>query len=238
MTTADVGIFGIGYRLATVTSLLMAAFQTAITPLVYQRYREVDAPAQLAGVFRAFAAVALGLSLALAMFANEAMRIFTTPPFYAGATVVPLLAPALILSGMYVLAPGLTIAKRTGAIAVVSGVGALLNTSLNLALIPLLGIRGAALATFLGAASTFAAYMLLSQRLYPVPHRWRPLGLAAAGSVAIFIATRSVEGIPMIEPLVEVGGLAIAGLLFVKLGLLEPAPVIARIRAAGSGTAR
>jgi len=238
MTNADVGLFGIGYRLAAITSLLIVATQTAITPIVYQRHREPEAPAQLAAIFRAFAAVALGLSLALAMFANQIMRLFTTPPFYASAVVVPLLAPALVLSGMYVLAPGLAIAKRTGSIAIVSVAGALLNTALNLLFIPVLGIQGAALATLLGAGSMFSAYMILSQRLYPVPHRWVPLALATAGTAVIFVATRPFEGVPVAEPLAEVGGLIAAALLLVRLGLLEPASIVAGLTSLRHGSGR
>ena len=238
MTNADVGLFGIGFRLAAVSSLLIVAFQTAITPIVYQRHREPEAPAQLAAIFRAFAAVALGLSLALAMFADEIMRVFTTPPYYASAAVVPLLAPALVLSGMYVLAPGLAIAKRTGSIAIVSVAGALLNTALNLLFIPAFGIVGAALATFLGAGSMFSAYMILSQRLYPVPHRWGPLALAAAGTAAIFLATRPFEGVPVAEPLAELGGLVAAALLLVRVRLLEPAAIVAGIESLSHRSAR
>lgn len=238
MTTADVGLFGIGYRLAAITSLLIIGFQAAITPIVYQRYREPEAPAQLAAVFRAFVAVALGLSLGLAMFADEIMRIFTTPPFYGSAAVVPLLAPALVLSGMYVLAPGLAIARRTGWIALVSVGGALLNTILNLLFIPVLGIQGAALATFTGAASMFAAYMILSQRLYPVPHRWGPLALGTAGIMAIFAMTRVFDDIAVAEPLAEVGGLVAAAVLLARTRLIDPASIVAGVAGLGRRSTR
>lgn len=228
MTTADVGLFGIGYRLASVSSLLILAFQAAITPIVYTRYREPQAATQLASLLRAFTAVALGMSLALAMFADEIIAVFTTPEFYPGAVVVPILAPALILSGMYVLAPGLAIAKRTGSIALISIAVAILNTVLNLLLIPILGITGAALATLLGSASMFAAYMIISQRLYPVPHAWTPLALATAGTVGVFVVTQRFEGGPL-ELLAEVLGLLTGAAILIGCRLIEPRSIAASL---------
>jgi O-antigen/teichoic acid export membrane protein len=79
---------------------------------------------------------------------------------------------------MYIFAPGMAIAGRTGITAVLNLGTAVLNTALNLALIPLLGIVGAAIATFISAGCLFGGYMILSQRLYFVPHQWVPLGVA------------------------------------------------------------
>ena len=230
MTTADVGLFGIGYRLASVSSLLILGFQAAITPIVYTRYREPDAPTQLAGLFRAFAAVALLLSLTLAMFADEIIRALTTPSFYGGSVVVPILAPALLLSGMYVLAPGLAISRRTGSIALISIGGAGLNTVLNLLLIPGLGIQGAALATLLGAAAMFGAYMIVSQTLYPVPHEWTSLALATAGTAAIFGAAALFNGSPF-EVIAELLGLLVEVMILVRFRLLEPRSIALGISA-------
>ena len=148
MTIADVGLFGIGYRIASITGLLMVGFQVALTPLIYANYRDPRMPDELATIFRAFVGFAVLIILGLGpLFAREILVIVATPTFYPAAAVVPLLAPALLLSSMYVFAPGLAIAKRTGPIAAIHISSALLNTALNLTLIPLLGISGAALAT-------------------------------------------------------------------------------------------
>jgi O-antigen/teichoic acid export membrane protein len=170
------------------------------------------------------------MSLGLAMFADEIIAVFTTPEFYPGAIVVPILAPALILSGMYVLAPGLAIAKRTGSIALISIGGATLNTVLNLLLIPILGISGAALATLIGAASMFAAYMIISQRLYPVPHAWTPLALATTGTVGVFVVTQRFEGGPL-ELLAEVLGLLAGAAILIGCRLIEPRSIAAGLGA-------
>ena len=230
MTVADVGLFGIGYRVASVVSLLVIAVQTAITPLVYARYRDPQTPAQLARVFRYFVGGALVLAVGLSLFAREILVVATTPAFYAGAVVVPLLAPALLLSAMYVFAPGLGIAKRTATQAVITIVGAVLNTILNFVLIPVWGIVGAAAATLISAALIFAAYMVTSQRLYFVPHGWGRLALATAlaalaGLVGAFVPLPSGPALLLKALLL----LATVGMV-VRLGLVEPADLREGIR--------
>ena len=223
MTVADVGLFGIGYRVASVVSLLVIAVQTAITPLVYARYRDPATPAQLARVFRYFVGGALVLAVGLSLFAREILVVVTTPAFYAGAVVVPLLAPALLLSAMYVFAPGLGIAKRSGTQALITLAGAVLNTVLNFALIPVWGIVGAAGATLISAAVIFTAYMITSQRLYFVPHAWGRLALAAALAAAVGVVGALVP-LPS-GPAVILKALLMAATvgMVVRLGLIDPA---------------
>jgi O-antigen/teichoic acid export membrane protein len=226
MTIADVGLFGIGYRIASITGLLMVGFQVALTPLIYANYRDPRMPDELATIFRAFVGFAVLIVLGLALFAREILVIVATPTFYPAAAVVPLLAPALLLSSMYVFAPGLAIAKRTGPIAAIHITSALLNTALNLTLIPLLGITGAALATLLSAVFAFGAYMVLSQRHYPVAHDWTRLALAAtvgAGclGVGLTLETAAPWSLPARAGLLVIAAAALLWLGIVRLADLR-----------------
>jgi len=187
MTLTDVGLFGIGYRVASVTSLLMVAFVAALTPLIYTHYREPEAPQHLARIFRYFTALGIGVCLGLAFFAHDIVRIIAASAYVDGAVVVPFLAPALLLGSMYIFAPGLGIAKRTGWIAVINIGGAAASVALNYVLVPYLGIRGAALSTLLGNTAVFGANMIASQRLYHVPHDWVRLSLAVSVAVGLFV---------------------------------------------------
>lgn len=196
MTIRDVGLFGVGYRLSSLTGLLMVGFVSALTPLIYAHHADADTPLELARIFRSFVALALVTCLALALFAQDILTVMTTPAYVPGAVVVPLLAPALLLSSMYIFAPGLAILKRTATISVINVGAAALNTVLNFMLIPTMGIVGAATATFLGSVTVFSANMVASQRLYPVPHDWRRLGSAVLVAVLLYLVGR---GIPVAD---------------------------------------
>jgi O-antigen/teichoic acid export membrane protein len=187
MTLSAVGLFGIGYRIASVPQLVLIGFQTSITPLIYATHRDATTPAELARIFRVFSAIALTLWLGLGLFARDIVSIVTTRDYYEAASVVPLLVPAVLVAGAYVFMPGPAITKRTSQIAAINITGGVLNLFLNLALIPILGIIGAATATLLSSIVAFLLNVVASQRVYPVPHDW-PRLLAATGVVGGIVA--------------------------------------------------
>jgi len=172
MSLGDVGVYGVAYRFATAVALIMTGFQSALTPLVYQHYKEPNTPTELSLIFRYFTALALFALLGYALFARELVMLFTTPAYYAAAPVIPLLAAGVLFSGMYIFAPGLSIEKRTKSIAIINIASAAVNTLLNFVLIPRFGLAGSAAATLSGSFLAFTATMVLSQRYYPVKHDW------------------------------------------------------------------
>jgi len=221
MDLSDVGLFGVGYRVASITGLLMVAFQSSLMPIVYTHYRETNAPLELARIFRYFVAIALLICLVLGLFAPEIIHLITTPDYYAGALVVPLLAPAVLLYNMYIFAPGLAIAKQTGWMAVINIMCAIENTILNFGLIPYWGITGAALSTFISASSLFAAYMIASQRLYHVPHAWKPLGISALIVFGMLYWGVRLPDILWLSILLKGCLITVAGLTFIIVGLVD-----------------
>jgi O-antigen/teichoic acid export membrane protein len=221
MTVGDVGVFGIGYRLASAVSLLSVGAQMAVTPLVYARHADPATPLALEQIFRHFVAAALLVGLVLSLFAEEILRLITTPAYYGGAIVVPLLVPALFLANLYVFMPGLEIAKRTAAFAVINLSGALLNLLLNFLFIPSMGILGAALATLISATAVFTAYAIGSHRAYPVPHRWSRLLAAVASVTVVYVAITQLD-LDLVEGvLIKAAGIGVAALAIQRIGLLR-----------------
>lgn len=210
MTISDVGIFGIGYRLASLMSLLSLGAQMAVTPLIYSRHSDPGTPHALERIFRYYVAAALVVGLGVSLFAPEILRILTTPTYYGAAVVVPLLVPALILANLYVFMPGLGIAKRTTTFAGINLSGALLNLILNFLLIPHLGIVGAALATLVSAAVVFGAYAVGSQREYPVRHQWHRLALAVLAVSLVYVVAAQFSLDPLPALLLKALGMSVA----------------------------
>lgn len=187
LTIADLGVYGVGYRLSMVVSLTLIGFQGALAPLTLSRHELPRTRDDLARIFRLFCAIALAVFLCVSIFADELLRILARPAYYGAVDVVPLVVAASFFGGMYVFAPGLVIAKRTRPTAIVSAGAGLVNLGLAFGLVGPLGIRGPALAFLLTCAASFTALMYLSQREYRVPHRWIPL-LSTALSVAALVA--------------------------------------------------
>jgi len=187
LSLEEVGLYGVGYRLASVSTLVLVGFQMALTPLVYKHYQEPGTPRQLATIFRTFLAIVIVIFLILSLFADVALRILTTPAYYAASQVVVFLVPAILLSQMYIFAPGIGIAKKTHLFVWINAGGAILNTFFNWMLIPRIGYVGAAIATLIGYMCVFGAYMYCSQKFYYVPHDWR--AIAGVALVAVVLVT-------------------------------------------------
>jgi O-antigen/teichoic acid export membrane protein len=221
----EVGLYGIGSRIAGLSTLLILGVQAALTPLVYQHYREAETPVHIARLFGWFMAVALAGCLFLALFARELMTLFATPEYMAGAALVGFLAPALLLSQMYIFAPGIAIAKKTHWQLWVTLLSATVSGVANWLLVPLWGIWGAALSTLLASLVFFLSWLLLSQRLYRIPYAWRGCLLALSAFVACTLLGAEVDGfrLTMLLALLLKSLLLLVLLVIVVAGGLLPA---------------
>ena len=204
MTMDDVGIYSAGFRVASIANILMAGIYFSFTPLIYQNYRKEGTPKELANIFIYFLCGTLPVLMGLSLFSREMLWLFTTPPYYGAWSIIPILAVASICSKLYIFAPGLDIEKKTMMIALINIAAAVVNITLNLLLIPHLGILGSALATLISAALLFFSYMCASRKFYPIPYRWGvilPACIAAAFVMlaAYFIPTElNVDYFPMV----------------------------------------
>lgn len=239
MSLAAVGLYGVAFRFASATSLLVVVLQSALTPLIYNRWREEGTPAEIARILRLVAAVLVPAVVLLGVFGPELVALVATPEYLPAAPVIPVLASSVVLSQFWVFAPGLGLAKRTGTIAGLNVAGAVANTVLNLLLVPRLGLMGAALATLAGAAFTAAGYLLLGSRHYRVPHAWPRLLAAAGVGAAVLGAAPAVWGAAPAQGGPEwLGKLALsAAACAVIAGLLVRRDEVARVaaRVAGRG---
>lgn len=221
LTVYEVGLYSIGLRVAYVITLVTIGFQVALTPLVYSNHEKADTPRQLERIFRIFMLFALLSFLFLSMFALDILKLATTPAFYDGAVLVVYLVPAVLLSQMFIFAPGILIAQKTKLILLINIIGACLNTMFNFVLIPLLGIQGAGIATLLGYLCMFILYMKFSQRFYPVPYEWGRI-LAALGIAVMFIV--AVPYLASSEPMrwaLNIGSLISFLVFCIPLGLVR-----------------
>jgi hypothetical protein len=114
-------------------------------------------------------------------------RVLAAARYQHAASVVPFVVVSVVFANMYVFAPGLSIAKKTMWIAILTVAAGIANLVLALILVPPLGIVGAAIATATTSLAWFAALLAVSQRLYPVPHHWRQL-MAALVTVTVYVA--------------------------------------------------
>jgi len=170
---SEVGVYGIGYKLASVIGIAVAGFQFAWGPFVLSTYKDEDAKQTFARVFD-YVSVAVCVSLlGLSLFSRELLYVFTTEQYFEAYRVVPFISASIVTYtlGAY-FSVGIGITKKTIHMAWVSIVAALVNLLLNWLLIPHFGMVGAAASTVISFLILAISLMVISQRLYSVPYRF------------------------------------------------------------------
>ena len=164
------GIYGVAYRFASVAFLVMAGFQQSLSPLVFKHYKEKKTQSDISKIFNVFVIFSLTIVSGSILFSQELVILFTVKDYYSSAGIIAILVMAVFFSNMYIFAPGISIAKKTKIISLISVIAAIVNTILNYTLIPLLGLSGAAYATLISAIITFSLYIFFSLKYYPISY--------------------------------------------------------------------
>ncbi|MFN2471649.1 MAG: lipopolysaccharide biosynthesis protein [Gaiellaceae bacterium] len=187
----EVGVYSVGVRVASAIVLFLAAFRTAWPAFAYSIDDDAEAKRTYAFVLTYIVFATSWLALAVSALAPWLVRLLTQPEFYAAERVVPPLAFAAVAFGAYIVVViGIGRARRTRSNWVVTGVAAVVNVALNVALIPPYGMMGAAVATIGAYATLFLGMAWKAQRVFTVPYQWRRVGVAAATAVALTIVVR------------------------------------------------
>ncbi len=185
----EVGLYSIGVRVASAILLLLTAFRLAWPAFAYSIEDDREAQRTYSFVLTYVVYLSCWLALALGLLAPWIVRVITTRPFYPAEDVIAPLAFGAAAFGAYVVVQiGTGRARRTQANWLVTGVAAVLNVSLNLALIPSYGRMGAAIATLAAYTLLFVTMAWRAQRVFPVPYQWRrvaTLGVAAAALTVV-----------------------------------------------------
>jgi O-antigen/teichoic acid export membrane protein len=190
----ELGLYAIGMRISAALLFVLAAFRTAWPAFAYslpedEAKRTYGFVLTYVTFFASWAAVALGLG------SPWIIHLLTTPDFYGGAHVVPVLVFAFVVFGMYiVVVTSIGRAGRRGSNWMITGAAALFNVALNLILIPPFGMTGAAVSMVASYFAMFLGITWKAQRVFPVRYQWRRVALAIGAAVALVVTGKVVHG--------------------------------------------
>ena len=193
VTRGEVGLYQMGYNFGQGVKFATSAFEPAWGPFVYGQLDRPDARTTLARVSGHVFAVFTGATLAVAVLGDDLLALFTArnAAFRAAAPVIPVVALAYLLHGVFLLTSiGIGIEKKARYYPVVTAAAAATNIGANFLLIPRMGMMGSAWATVLSYGVMAAVGFTISRRLFPIPFepgRW--LGPAALGLALYLLAT-------------------------------------------------
>ena len=175
LSSEQLGIYGIAFRITSVVSLAMVGIQSALTPLVYKEYENPETPDKLASILVKFSGLACIVTFFFYLFAEDILRLLTTSDYIAASNILWIFCLTFVVKDLYIFFPGLFIAKKTMIIAGINLLVIVLNFIFNYLSIPIFGIEGAAYSTLVSSCILIALYWCLGERHYPVPHQFSKL---------------------------------------------------------------
>lgn len=185
MSLEAVGIYGVAFRIAAIVGIVTTGVTGAIPPLIYNLHQESGFKESLERIFRLYLSLGILSAFFFALFGDKIVLLLAGDAFYGSHSPLVILVLAILISSVYVFAPGLILAKRTIVVSVISILGAALNIVLNLVFIPILGVSGSALATLLSGGLVSSLWWKLGTAYYPISTRW--ISIANSAFVALLV---------------------------------------------------
>jgi O-antigen/teichoic acid export membrane protein len=143
------GIYALAVQMATIVRMFFIGINSAFVPKyndLMSKGKENEAE-KISKMF-SFMIVSIGV---LSLIASPYLLAFLATPEYSGATyyTVALLGVEIIFGMNYIFTAKIAFAKQTGKMSISSGLAAILNILINFILIPVIGLWGAVISTYL-----------------------------------------------------------------------------------------
>jgi len=136
------------------------------------------------------------LGILVSLFSLEMLKLFTAAPYHSTYLIVPFIAFAFVLRGVYYILVNILMFKKdtTRWVSVGTFSGALANIALNYYLIPIHGMAGAAIATLASQLVITVIIGKLALKHEPVRWNYTKINLAFTISLILSISTLKLSG--------------------------------------------
>lgn len=216
MGEEPVGIYSASYNLCEYIKLsTMVAMSSAVAPMYMRMWEQQGREATerfLSHYARNYLAFSFLVATLLTANARPLVMIVASPKYVEGTAIVPWVTFGMALeSYVTIAAAGLFLKKKTLSIFWLVGCAAVVNIALNYALIPILGLSGAAIATLVTFAGLLATALIAGRSELTITFptwtllvcsaafgaSWLASGFVATGSPWLDLVLRSVVSAPL-----------------------------------------
>ena len=188
----ELGMYAVAYGLASmIQGFLMTPLNLAVLPMYMRLWNAGERQKTIDFLSTGLDLLILGgagLFVVVSASAHDLVLLSASSKYLgADALIPPIFGGLLIFTSYFFVNAGLMIGKKTARLAGVMAASAVVNIALNCALLPHMGLRGAALATLLSYAFCIGLMALVSFRELPLQIEWKRLagyGVAAAAALA------------------------------------------------------
>ena len=182
---STVGVFQANYRLGIFMMLFVSMFEFAWRPFFLQNAKEINAKEIYSKVMTFFVIIASFIFLVLSLFIENIAQ-YKLPfkgyligkAYWGGLNIVPLILLGYVFYGIYInLMAGIYIEKKTKYLPYITGIAAVLNVAINFLLIPVMGMKGSAIATLLSYITMMIGIYVISQKYYYIKYEIKNISI-------------------------------------------------------------
>lgn len=155
-TTADVGLYGAGYKIGSIMLLIVRGFNLNWQPYYLKEKNTPMAIKQFETIGTDFINIMICFSSLILIFyplilQNKIFGIYLIGEiFWPGLTIIPIILLSYIFYGVFILQmPSIYLTNKQNWAPIFWGIGFIINASLNILLIPMYGFLGAAISTLI-----------------------------------------------------------------------------------------
>jgi len=226
-----VGVYNACYKLAVFMLLLVQMYRMAWQPFFMRYSDDSDAPSLFGMAFKYFNIAAALVFLTVGLFVESIVAIpipflnttLIDEAYWSGLSIVPWLLLAYWFQGWYInFSVGIFIQEKTKRLAQITGLGATITIIMNIALIPVLGMKGAAITTVLSYGTMAVILFRVAQKAMKIPFGLvRAFGTMTVASSAVWGAQSIQMWIDLPKELVYSLILVLAMLVIIPLQIFN-----------------
>lgn len=199
IASAQLGIYTAVAKIAALLMIFRQIYTLGAEPFFLQGFSKEDFRAANASATKYFTIAGIAIFLVLSLFSREFAYIVGAD-FRSGMGVLPLLLLANLFAGILVnLSFWYKAADKTRIAIYITGFGVVVTLIINLALIPSMGYRGAAIARVASMLLMVTVSYFLCQRYFPVPFDLKRIGF-------YFLLGGAIFGLSYVTALLPQGG--------------------------------
>ncbi|MCB0265289.1 MAG: polysaccharide biosynthesis C-terminal domain-containing protein [Calditrichaeota bacterium] len=229
-TLEMVGLYSLGFKLSNVLKVFIVdSFFLGLPIIGWRVVKEDSNPKRFFSKTMTYLVfVLLWIGLAVSAFAKGVIQILATDPLYWGAhKVVPLLVLGIVLMSIQrMIFFQLEIVRKTKLIPLLVSSVLIVNILLNLMLIPLFNMVGAAFANVLSnLASALLAYFV-AQKFYPIKYEIRRLLVLAFVALVLYSITLLLNDVLLVMRIILKGSIVLSfPVLLYYINFYEPVEI-------------
>lgn len=201
----SVALYTLAFKITSVLKLVLVdSMKLAVGPMMIKRMDSPDNKRLFSKVLLYSSYILMFAIVGVSLFSFEIVKVIATSRDYWDAVaIIPVLSLSIFFVNMKeVTVYGLHIAKKTRIIGIIVVFSTIMSLVLNILLIPIWDIKGAAIATLLSQFIYWYACYYYSQKVFYVPYEIRKIITLLIIGSALSFASLLINGIDLLPRMI------------------------------------